>query len=72
MSFVFHLGARTDTTEMNKSVFDELNLNYSKKVWNACVEYGLPLVYASSAAHVTERANTAIATITRLSKSCIP
>ena len=48
--FVFHIGARTDTTEFNKSVFEELNLNYSKEVWNLCVEFGLPLVYASSAA----------------------
>lgn len=50
VQFVFHLGARTDTTEFNKTVFDELNLNYSKEVWNICVEFGLPLVYASSAA----------------------
>lgn len=48
--FVFHLGARTDTTEFDKKIFDKLNLNYSKEVWNICVEYGLPLVYASSAA----------------------
>ena len=50
VQFVFHLGARTDTTEFNKAVFDELNLNYSKAVWQACVDHGLPLVYASSAA----------------------
>lgn len=50
IQFVFHIGARTDTAEFNKEVFDELNLGYSKKVWNKCVEYGLPLVYASSAA----------------------
>jgi ADP-L-glycero-D-manno-heptose 6-epimerase len=50
VQFVFHLGARTDTTEFDKKIFDELNLNYSKDVWNACVEFGLPLVYASSAA----------------------
>jgi len=48
--FVFHIGARTDTTEFDKSVFDELNLNYSKEVWNLCIEFDLPLVYASSAA----------------------
>lgn len=48
--FVFHIGARTDTTEFNKDIFDELNLNYTKAVWNVCVEFGLPLVYASSAA----------------------
>lgn len=50
VQFVFHLGARTDTTEFNKSIFDELNFNFSCKMWNACINYGLPLVYASSAA----------------------
>lgn len=48
--FIFHIGARTDTTEFDKAVFDKLNLNYTKTTWNKCVEYGLPLVYASSAA----------------------
>lgn len=50
VQFIFHLGARTDTTEFDRSIFDRLNLNYSKAVWNKCCEYGLPLVYASSAA----------------------
>ncbi|MEN8118791.1 MAG: ADP-glyceromanno-heptose 6-epimerase [Bacteroidota bacterium] len=50
VQFIFHIGARTDTTEFDVSVFDELNLGYTKNVWKACVEYGLPLVYASSAA----------------------
>lgn len=47
---IFHLGARTDTTEFNREVFQTLNVNYSKRVWNLCVEFGLPLIYASSAA----------------------
>ncbi|MCF8372311.1 MAG: ADP-glyceromanno-heptose 6-epimerase [Bacteroidales bacterium] len=50
VQFVVHIGARTDTTEFDKNVFDELNLGYSKKVWDLCVEFGLPLIYASSAA----------------------
>jgi len=50
VEFIFHIGARTDTTEFNKEIFDELNVNYSKSVWNACVEFDIPLVYASSAA----------------------
>ncbi|HXC03417.1 MAG TPA: ADP-glyceromanno-heptose 6-epimerase, partial [Bacteroidia bacterium] len=50
VQFVFHLGARTDTTEFNKEIFDKLNLYYSQAVWEVCVEFGLPLVYASSAA----------------------
>lgn len=50
VQFIFHLGARTDTTEFNVSIFDELNLNYSKSIWHACVNYHIPLIYASSAA----------------------
>jgi len=50
IQFIFHIGARTNTAEFNKNIFDELNLNYTKAVWNKCVEFGLPLVYASSAA----------------------
>lgn len=50
VQFVFHIGARTDTTEFDKSIFDNLNFNYTKDIWNICVEFGLPMVYASSAA----------------------
>jgi len=50
VQFIFHIGARTDTTEFDRAVFDELNLGYSKTVWEKCVAYGLPLLYASSAA----------------------
>lgn len=50
VQFIFHLGARTDTTEFNTAIFDELNLHYSQRLWEACVRYGIPLVYASSAA----------------------
>ncbi len=50
IEFIFHIGARTDTTEFDVEVFNRLNLNYTKMVWNKCVRYGLPLVYASSAA----------------------
>ena len=50
VQFVFHIGARTDTTEFNKDIFDKLNLNYTKDLWSVCVEFGLPMVYASSAA----------------------
>ncbi len=50
VQFIFHIGARTDTTEFDVNIFNELNLNYSKTMWLKCVEYGLPLVYASSAA----------------------
>ncbi|MBI3512068.1 MAG: ADP-glyceromanno-heptose 6-epimerase [Bacteroidetes bacterium] len=47
---VFHIGARTDTTEFDKKIFDELNVAYSKMIWNICAENNIPLIYASSAA----------------------
>ena len=50
VEFIFHIGARTDTTEFDKDIFDKLNVNYSKDIWQKCVEYQIPLVYASSAA----------------------
>lgn len=50
VSFVFHLGARTDTTEFDYSVHEKLNVDYSKNIWNYCVTNNIPLVYASSAA----------------------
>lgn len=50
VEFIFHLGARTDTTEFDWQIFQELNLDYSKMVWQACIDYQIPLVYASSAA----------------------
>jgi ADP-L-glycero-D-manno-heptose 6-epimerase len=50
VQFIFHLGARTDTTEFDFDILNELNLDYSKQVWQKCIKYSLPLVYASSAA----------------------
>ncbi|MEP7229368.1 MAG: ADP-glyceromanno-heptose 6-epimerase [Ginsengibacter sp.] len=50
IAFVFHIGARTDTTEFNYSIHEHLNVEYSQKVWNYCTLNKIPLVYASSAA----------------------
>jgi len=50
IEFIFHIGARTDTTEFDKTIFDKLNVDYSQKIWKACVAYQIPLIYASSAA----------------------
>ena len=50
VQMIIHLGARTDTTEFDWEVFLDLNLDYSKKLFSLCVEFGLPLIYASSAA----------------------
>ena len=47
---VFHLGARTDTISEDKKIFDALNVQYSKDIWNICARHGIPLIYASSAA----------------------
>ena len=46
----YHIGARTDTTEFNVEIFNELNLNYTKQLWNICADNSIPFVYASSAA----------------------
>lgn len=48
--FIFHLGARTDTTETDEKLLRTLNTDYSKKVWQKCSSYQIPLIYASSAA----------------------
>lgn len=50
VNFIYHIGARTDTTEFNVELFNELNLNYTKSIWNICSRHFIPLVYASSAA----------------------
>ncbi|HEY5969324.1 MAG TPA: ADP-glyceromanno-heptose 6-epimerase [Chitinophagaceae bacterium] len=50
VDFVFHLGARTDTTEFDYAILEKLNVDFSKKIWKYCVEKNIPLVYASSAA----------------------
>ena len=50
VSFVFHIGARTDTTEFNRELLNELNLFYTQAIWNNCSKNNIGLVYASSAA----------------------
>jgi len=50
IDFIIHIGARTDTTEFDKSIFDKLNLNYTKMIWEFCAKYEIPMIYASSAA----------------------
>ena len=50
VQIIIHIGARTDTTEFDRSIFDELNVNYTQSIWKRCVQYGIPLIYASSAA----------------------
>lgn len=50
IEFIIHLGARTDTAEFDQQIFDRLNLNYSKNIWEFCSKNQIPLIYASSAA----------------------
>ncbi len=57
IEFVYHLGARTDTTESDWKVLLDLNLNYSKNIWRICTFNTIPLVYASSAATYGEGEN---------------
>jgi len=47
---VIHLGARTDTTEFNYAVHEELNVAFSKMLWRFCTMRQIPFIYASSAA----------------------
>ena len=50
VEFIFHIGARTDTAEMDVALFDRLNTQYTKDIWTKCIQYQIPVVYASSAA----------------------
>ena len=50
VQFIFHIGAKTDTTLMDISLLNRYNLHYTQALWNICIKHGLPLVYASSAA----------------------
>jgi ADP-L-glycero-D-manno-heptose 6-epimerase len=50
VNYIFHLGARTDTTEMDYNVHKKYNLDYTKDLWELCTEQQIPLVFASSAA----------------------
>lgn len=47
---VIHIGARTDTTEFDYTIFEKLNISYTKRLWELCALYAIPFIYASSAA----------------------
>lgn len=48
--FIFHIGAKTDTAEFDTVLLNRMNTQYTKDIWLRCVQYNIPLVYASSAA----------------------
>jgi len=47
---IVHLGACTDTTELDEEYLERINLEYSKRIWDHCTENGVSLAYASSGA----------------------
>jgi ADP-L-glycero-D-manno-heptose 6-epimerase len=49
-AYIIHLGARTDTTEFDYRIHQELNVEYTQQLWNYCAIQQIPLIYASSAA----------------------
>jgi ADP-L-glycero-D-manno-heptose 6-epimerase len=50
IKFIFHIGARTDTTEFDYKILNALNLDYTKALWKFATDNQIPFVYASSAA----------------------
>ena len=50
VEFIFHMGAISDTTEFDIRLLNKFNTQYTKDIWTRCVNYQIPLVYASSAA----------------------
>lgn len=50
IDLIVHLGARTDTTEFNYAIHEELNVEYSKSLWHYATAKKIPFLYASSAA----------------------
>jgi ADP-L-glycero-D-manno-heptose 6-epimerase len=50
LSAIVHLGACTDTMELDRALLSRLNVEYSKRLWTYASENRVPLVYASSAA----------------------
>ncbi|MBI5852223.1 MAG: ADP-glyceromanno-heptose 6-epimerase [Planctomycetes bacterium] len=47
---IVHLGACTDTTELDENLLADVNVRSSQALWNAARAQGIPFVYASSAA----------------------
>lgn len=47
---IVHVGACTDTTQMDVAYLTKVNLEYSKRLWNYASQNRVPFVYASSAA----------------------
>jgi len=48
IDFIFHLGARTDYFSTNQEIFEELNIDFSQRVWSFATLHRIPLAYATS------------------------
>lgn len=47
---IFHMGACSSTTEMDRDFLKRVNTDYSKKLFQICAELQVPFIYASSGA----------------------
>ena len=47
---LFHMGAISSTTATDGDVVVQTNFTFSVTLWRACARYGIPFIYASSAA----------------------
>ena len=54
---ILHLGACSDTVSQDIKLFETLNINYTKALWKECTKYGIPFLYASSAATYGDGSN---------------
>ncbi len=50
IQMIFHMGACSHTAIPNKDHYIKYNLQSSIELWNACLKFGIPFIYASSAA----------------------
>ena len=50
LSGIVHLGACTDTTQLDVAYLEHANVDYSRRLWHFAAEREVPFVYASSAA----------------------
>ncbi len=50
VEFIFHIGAITDTSEFDTDKLNRYNTQYTKDLWERCIRYQIPFIYASSAA----------------------
>jgi len=50
ISAVYHMGACSATTQFDVDYLKQVNVEYTKTIWNICAEKKIPFIYASSAA----------------------